>query len=163
MIPSEKARSGFSLAETVLGIGLSAALILTLLVLTTAALNTDSKTGHHQAASALAESELDRLVRSVSILGSSARSSFWNSPDGEYSGPPTQNNLISGNTEYNLKFFSKTLSDASGTELGIDSPRNRLRKVDVEVSWWSGEEGRPGYGQLSVTRTRLVRESDLRD
>lgn len=164
--PTEK---GFSLAEAVMGIGLASILILSIIALSTAALSGDQKAEMSQVALSAADAELNRFVRAVGVVGSSARGDFWSSPDSfdsyfEYTGSGTLDQTTSNRTQFVFEYRYITVNEAgSGDTLGQEKPGNRLRKVDLTVSWWNGEEGKPGYGQLSLKATRLVRESDLRE
>ncbi len=149
-----RGRSGFSLPELVLGLGLLAGLMLAILGLSFAALTTDSKVEQLQISGALAESELERFSRRVSKKDSPVRVHFWNASNGPYSSPHAPGVFQLGGVDYELEWFVESVPNTAP---------DRLRKLDLKVSWWSGEEGRAGYGRQTVERTRLVRESDLRD
>ena len=72
--------------------------------------------------------------------------------------------MHSNRTDFRFQYRFITVNESgTGDLLGRERAGNRLRKVDLDVSWWSGEEGKPGYGQLRVKATRLIRESDLRE
>jgi hypothetical protein len=160
---------GFSLAEAVIGIGMAAVLILSIIAITTAALSGDQKAEMRQIALVTADSELNRFARSVAVVGSSARDSFWSTADSTsgpvpYAGAGARSSLQANRTDFELEYQFETVGKPTGSgTLGDENPDNRLRKVDLTVSWWNGEQGKPGYGRLSVTSTRLVRESDLRE
>ncbi len=164
-------RSGFSLAEAVIGIGLATVLILSIIALTTAALSGDQKAEMRQIALSTADSELNRFAKVVAVAGSGPRESFWTSGDGPYTGPGTRSEVKTNKTDFTLSYNVTTVSRADGSgDIGVDEDadtdtpdRNRLRKLDLTVTWWNGEEDKPGYGQLSVTSTRLLRESELRE
>lgn len=134
-------------------------LLLTIIMLGTAALSGDAKSSQSQVAGALAESQLEILRAEMSTANPTIRAEFWDAPDGPYSGQGTEQQILSNNTVYTLEYTVSTVRDGSGAPLGVDG--NRLRQVDLKVSWWEGEQGRPGYGRLFVTRTRLLRESDV--
>ena len=155
---------GFSLAEALIGIGMAAVLILSILALSTAALSGDQKAEMRQVALAMADAELNRFAREVSVANSAARNGFWAAGDGPYSGAGTQPILKANNTEFSFEYRSVgLLNQITGASLGNERENNRLRKVDLTVSWWNGDEGKPGYGQLAVKSTRLLRESDVRE
>lgn len=150
-----------------IGIGLAAVLILSIIALSTAALSGDTKAEMTQVALSTADAELNRFARAVSVVGSGARTNFWDSSDStsgyiDYTGPGTLDEQTANRTKFAFKYRYTTVGDGGGL-LGRDKPQNRLRKVDLTVSWWNGEEGKPGYGELAVTATRLIRESDLRE
>lgn len=151
-------RTAFTLIEFILGLGLAAVLLLTIIMLGTAALSGDAKSSQSQVASALAENQLEILRSEVATPDPTAHAEFWNAPEGPYEGLGTQEKILSNNTEYTLEYTISIVRDSSGAPLGMSG--NQLRQVDLKVSWWEGEKGRPGYGQLFVTRTRLLRESD---
>lgn len=154
---------GFSLAEAIVGIGLAAMLVLAIIGLTTASLRGDQVAETRQLALATANSELNRLNREVSVAGNSARSAFWGAPDGVYNGPGTTATVSSNKIEFQLTYRTRTLLKVDGAILGSEKPRNRVKKVDLVVAWWGGSQGKPGYGQLSVTASKLFRESDVRE
>ncbi|MFA7480322.1 MAG: hypothetical protein WC314_07440 [Vulcanimicrobiota bacterium] len=162
-------RLGFSMVEAVIGIGLAAVLILSIIALSTAALSGDSKAEMTQVALSAADAELNRFARAVSVVGSSARSEFWSAPDSvseyqKYSGAGALSESTSNRTAFTYEYRYVSVGAAGGTALlGKEQPDNRLRKVDLTVGWWNGEEGKPGYGRLTLTATRLIRESDLRE
>jgi len=147
---------------------MAAILILSIIAVTTAALSSDQKAEMRQIALAVATSELNRFAKQVALAGSSARSSFWTATDSGtpevYAGPGTIDTIKTSNTDFALTYYFQTVQNASGSgTLGDGQPENRLRKVDLIVQWWGGEQGKPGYGKLSVQATRLIRESDLRE
>lgn len=146
--------------EVMVGIGLAGALILLILLLGTSAIFTDAKASDRQIAAAVAESQLELLTRHVSMKDSAERTAFWSAPDGDYQGPGVQTTLTSNGTDFTLSFELETLRGPTGVQLG--SPGNRLRQVKLTVTWWSGEKGKPGYGQLRIFRTRVLRESDVK-
>jgi hypothetical protein len=122
-----------------------------------------------QVALSTADAELNRFARDVSVVGSSARSQFWAAPDStsgyqDYTGAGTLAQTQANRTNFTFSYRYVSVGEAGGaTLLGQDKAGNRMRKVDLTVRWWNGEEGKPGYGELSVTATRLIRESDLRE
>ncbi|MCA9776022.1 MAG: hypothetical protein KC800_04870 [Candidatus Eremiobacteraeota bacterium] len=122
-----------------------------------------------QVALSTADAELNRFSRAVSVVGSSERSQFWTAADSttayvDYTGAGATDEATSNRTKFTFKYRYVTVGSAGGaTLLGDERPNNRMRKVDLTVSWWNGEEGKPGYGELAVTATRLIRESDLRE
>jgi hypothetical protein len=146
--------------EVMVGIGLAGALVLMVLLLGTTALTTDAKASDRQIAAAVAESQLDLISRQVTMQNSPERAAFWVAPDGVYGGPGVMPSLTSNGTEYTLEYTLTTLRHPSGELAG--GPDNRLRQLNLVVSWWQGEKGRTGYGQFTVYRTRVLRESDVR-
>jgi hypothetical protein len=148
---------------------LAAILILSIIALSTAALSGDTKAEMTQVALSTADAELNRFARAVGVVGSSARGDFWGTSDDfstytDYTGSGTLDQTNTNRTEFRFTYRFISVNEAgTGTLLGENKPGNRLRKVDLTVSWWNGEEGKPGYGQLFITATRLLRESDLRE
>ncbi len=151
---------GFSLIEVILGFGLASVLLLTVVLLGTSALSSDAKVSHTQVASAVAESQLDLLGANIAVNGSSARSDFWSASDGAYSGSGTSAITESNGVEYQCEYTLATVNDSGGQPLG--GAGNRLRQVNLKLSWWEGEKGRPGYGRSVLHRTRLFRQSHVR-
>lgn len=146
--------------EIVLGLGLVAVLLLTIVLMGTAALSGDTKASHSQIASAVAESQLDLLAAGVAVKDSPARQQFWSASDGPYTGAGSTAKLNSNGTDYDLKYTVNTVRENGGSPMG--GPGNLLKQVDLEVSWWDGEKGRPGYGRFFLKRTRLCRQTDVR-
>ena len=165
---STKQVTGFSLAEALMGIGLAAVVILSIIAMTTAALGGDQKAEMRQIALAVADSEINRFTRAVAVKGNSARDAFWAAPDGAigatstYAGSGTVRSIKSNGTDFECFYEYQTLYDGSDT-LGHEVPDNRVRKLNLQLTWWNGEEGKPGYGQLFLKTTRLIRESDIRE
>lgn len=155
-------RRGLSLLEVIIGIGLAGVLVLSILLLATTSVQTDQKVTDRHIAAALAESQLETLARRISVEASPARAAFWSAPDGPYSGLGAPTTLTSNGTEFTLAYEISTITQPAGNDLGSAVPENRLRRVALLVTWWQGEQGRPGYGSLSVKRVSLVRESDIR-
>ena len=153
-------KNAFTLIEVMVGIGLAGALILLILLLGTTAVSTDAKASDRQIAAAVAESQLELLGRQVAMKDSPARTAFWQAPDSEYKGPGVQTTLTSNGTNFTLAYTLETLRGPTGELIG--GPGNRMRQVKLTVAWWEGEMGRTGYGQFTVYRTRLLRESDVR-
>lgn len=159
---------GFSLAEALIGIGLATVLILSIIAMTTAALTGDQKAEMRQVALAVANSELNRFSKAVAVKGNAARDAFWGAVDGApgqtltYTGSGTRSPIKSNGTEFEILYQYQTVLEKGGTDtLGSEEPDNRVRKIDLKLSWWNGEEGKPGYGQLTLMTTRLLRESDI--
>lgn len=151
--------SAFTLVEVIVGIGLAGALVLLVLLVGATALRTDAKASDQQIAAAVAESQLDVLSRAIMVPGSSARISFWSAGEGSYSAPPVTASVFSNGTEYYLKYTLQNLPSKSGGTLS--SVGNRLRQVQLQVTWGNGEQGTPGFGQFSILRTRVLRESHV--
>lgn len=151
-------RLAFTLAEVIVGIGLAGALVMLMLLLGTMALATDAQANSRQLASAYAEAKLATLSAQVSVRDSAERNSFIHASDGLYSGTGIANKESSNGVTYTLEYKIKTLpTSATSDPLGA-----KLRQVDLKVSWWEGEQGKPGYGRLSLERTRVIRESSTR-
>lgn len=148
-----------TLAEVMVGLGLAAGLALMVLLLSTSALSTDVKASERQIAAAVAESQLEQLAAEVAVEGSPARRSFWQAPDGAYSAPPVTSKLVTNGTEYRLRYRIAEVRTPTGSPLG--GPDNSLRQVHLEVTWWVGRQGTPGYGELKLQRTRVLRESHV--
>ncbi len=146
--------------EVILGFGLAAVLLMTVVLLGTSALSSDSKVSHNQVASAVAESQLDLLGARVSTQNSPARTNFWSAPDGPYSSPETATDVKSNGIEYRCEYSLSTVLDSGGLPVGGNG--NHLRQVNLSLSWWEGEKGRPGYGRSVIHRTRLFRQSYVR-
>lgn len=164
-LPTKKL--AFTLIEVIVSLGLAAALALLMLLLGTTALSTDAKVNNRQLAAAVVEAQLELLSANVALRQNPknsgqlnpVRQTFWAAADGAYSGPGTNASIESGGISYKLSYH---ITAVTNTNPALNASGNRLRKVDLTASWWEGEEGRPGYGNLTITRSRVLRESDVR-
>lgn len=150
---------GFSLAEILIGMGMLAVLLLTILLLTASALQGDQKVEARNIGAEVCQSQLEFLQRSVSDPADPLREEFWTTANGAFVPNGQAVTVSSGGTEFAVNFTVLTLQGSSGGPVGGDG--NRLRQVEATATWWNGEKGKPGYGQLLVRRTLLFRESDV--
>lgn len=147
-----------SLVEVIIGLGLAGALVLLMLLLGTTAMRADAKASDRQIAAAVAETQLDLLTRQLMVVGPQ-RAAFWAATGGPYSEPSLAQTVVSSGTEYQLAYSLEPIPSPPGAPNG--GLGNRLCQVQLRVSWWGGEKGKPGYGQFSIERTRLLRESHV--
>lgn len=141
---------GFSLVELLLSVALLSLGILALLSLLTASQQASSKSEELTAAGAVAEAELQRAVRAAARdipTGELAR--FWAADFPPGGVPFVQGDTRVGRTSLHYEVFATTVLNSSSTE-------NRLKQIEVRVSWWGGE--REGYGQLNTVAAGLVSE-----
>lgn len=144
-------RAGLSLAEVLLALGLLAIGILTLSGLSLSALKAGQKSSSVMEAGQIAVMKLEEV-------GATARadSSFWLAD--HLATPYEEGSVKVGKTEYTYRVFSRTLLDqTSGTELGSGVSNNRLKKLDIEISWF-GDSQRDGYGKRTLRESCLLNQ-----
>ncbi|MGE0489394.1 MAG: type II secretion system protein J [Vulcanimicrobiota bacterium] len=158
-------RQGFTLAEMILAIAFAAVAILTLLVLCGSALRANQRTADSTLAETLARSEFERLrARVAGDEPAGCHDSFWNhTGPGPWTPPWNPSGQVRlDRTDFSLTIYAETVPDATtgfalGTGLtGVEHPDNRVKKVDLVISWMDGE--RQGYGRTTIHRSRLVCE-----
>lgn len=139
------------MAELILAVGLITVAILFLVGLSTATLRASDKSSKLYPGYQVARKELDRVCSSAA-----GDPNFWLQ---DYLATPWESGSIRvGTTEFNFEIFARTLLDEStSAPLGTStSANNRVKKVDIVVSWSGGE--RQGQGQLRVRASQLVNE-----
>ena len=133
------------MAVAILGLG---GLALFSLFLTS--IQARGKSNDATSASRLASSELERAVLAAqSDIPAGSKDAFWNTDYPITGTAQTTTNTKVGGTEFRVELFHTTVrADASGT--------NRLKRIQVRVTWWNGEK--QGYGNLQTLASRLVAE-----
>lgn len=139
-MPITSIKSGFSLAEILLGVALAAVVVLTLVALSLTALKGNRKAGDQTLAQTLAHQQLEREIYQAQQDTTAA---FWGADSD--ANPLSQNDLTVGTQTFRAALY---VSEASTSE----APN--LKRCRLRMSWWGGEKGRPGYGRLS---TEIVR------
>lgn len=146
-----RASRGFTLAELLLAVGLLALVILTLAALITSAIRSNEKGTRTAQAVDVADALLARRLYDVEWdLPPGTRDAFW-AASGAWL-PPTTATM--GGVDYQYTVFADTVA-------GVGGAGNRLKKVDLVMSWWDSGQGggqRQGYGRLEVQASRLVSE-----
>ena len=69
--------------------------------------------------------------------------------------------MLNNQTEFFYKLDATTVRDTAGQPFnGSNLANNRLKLVQVELYWWNPAptSTRTGYGKLTTTVTRLIRE-----
>lgn len=143
---------GLSLAEVMVALGLITFMILALAGLSFSTLSSSQKSGDVALATQVAHQQLKRSVETAR-----ADPNFWAAD--HLAAPWTTGTVTVGSTEFRFEVFAQTLVDSvAGTELGGDPANsNRVKKVDIVVSWMSSGP-RVGYGKLSTHASCLVNE-----
>lgn len=129
----------FTLAEVMLALGLATVILLSLVSLSAVALQSTQKGSDALAAEECAHAVLERFVYGLEGAGPS----FWTQTS--YASPYATDDVQVGSTTYSSKLNIAPVSGVNG-----------LLKVQVQVSWWAGEKGRTGYGQLTREAVRFV-------
>lgn len=162
MTPSRRLHIGFTLAELMVAVFLVAVAMLSVFALTISVLRTDQKTRDtsvgREVAQMLAERTFAR-VRADQPAGT--RANFW---ENDFVGAPYETGSYKqGSTEFKYTIYAQTVVDTLGDSVGGNVDENRLKKVDVILSWWDSDaHDRTGYGQLKVYSSHLFSEADLR-
>jgi hypothetical protein len=144
-----------------LAVGVTALSILSVGLVLFSILRTDRKTVDTSVGGLVARQVLDRAidrVRADQPAGTKAQ--FWG---GSFVTTPFEaGNLTNNGTSFHYEVRAETVQDTTGTDVGSTLPSNRLKKVDVVVTWWGSEQhDRSGYGELRVETSRLVGEVEL--
>ena len=107
-------------------------------------------------ATQVADRELNRVLaagQGDSPTGTHSR--FWNQ-DFPYPGQAFRTGTTKvGNHEFKYSVYSQTVPNVG------DPTFNRLKKVDVYVGWWEGQN-REGYGRLETHSYRLFNQGEIR-
>jgi type II secretory pathway pseudopilin PulG len=149
--------SGFSLGELILAIALLGLAVLALLSVVGSVLKSSAKSNLNTIGMEVARTQLQRTISSAltdSPVGS--RDLFW---ENEYVTSPLSTGTVKiSKTDFNYEVYAQTINDVdSGNPLGIGTGNaNRIKKVDVVVSWLGGS--RQGMGKTDTQLTRLVNE-----
>lgn len=152
--PQTRQAQGFSLGETLVAIGLLSIVILAMGLLSLTIIRSTTESNDRTAAAAVATSLLDRV-----ILQGQEDPNFW---DNDHLGTPyVEDKVKFGKIDYHYKVLAETVLNSSGDPLGEELPNNRLKRVTLELRWFDTESGaRQGYGDLSLSLSRLVNEVD---
>ena len=153
-------QKAFSLAELLVALGLIAVAILSVLALSIAVARTNQEGIDQNVGNTVSNQVLLRLMdqlRADSPTG--IRDRFW---DRDFVSTPFESKALTNNdTEFQYEIFARTITDSLGNPMGAATD-SRLKKVDIVVRWWDSEnQDRQGYGELRVTRSRLVCEAEL--
>lgn len=143
-------RRGFTLVEVLLATAVLGATLLTLVSVCGLGLRANKKSLYALTAAQVAERQLDRWISRAVVNDepSGARRQFWTDE-----GLWKQGEETIGGVKYEYRISIRTVPGA-----GDAVPNNRLKKVDIEVSWLEGE--REGLGRLKEFGYRLVNEED---
>ena len=142
---------GFTLSEVLLAFALLATTILTLIALSLYSAKAANKSTHSVDAAQVARRILDRLASQAST-----DPTFWTAD--HTTTPYASGKEKVGRTEFEYEVYSQTLSDRrTGATLGGSGPGNRIKKMDIAVTWF-GDSEKSGYGKRSVRDTCLVNE-----
>jgi type II secretory pathway pseudopilin PulG len=152
-----KQTSGFSLGELILAIALLGLAVLALLSVVGSVLKSCTKSSLNTIGMEVARTQLQRTISSAlrdSPEGS--RELFW---ENEYVTTPLSTGTVKiSRTDFDYKVYAQTINDVdSGNPLGTGTANaNRIKKVDVVVSWLGGS--RQEMGKTETQLSRLVNE-----
>ena len=158
-------RSGLSLVEIVFSLAILAVAFLSMISIASLALRSQAKSQTNQTAVQVAHRQINRAIIQVqSDTPAGSYSKFWTSDFPCPTTPWTVGNDTVGSTPYSYAVYASTVTNSSGAPLGgtvpPSGPGNRMKQVDVVVTWWSTDGSREGYGRLQTQMTRLINETD---
>lgn len=99
----------------------------------------------------------EEIYKAQNDIPPGAKTNFWGNP---WDVTPYKTGVIRTNeTDYQYWLYAETLTDVV-TGLPLGGATNRVKKVDIVVSWWGAQGGsRGGYGQLRYVANRLINEA----
>lgn len=148
-------RKAFSLAELVLATGTIAACILTLMVLVLSLSRSSRKSVNTSAAELAADQILTRILYQADW---NDHANFWDTPNHS---PYRSGSYSLNRTDFSYTLDASEVRDTSSTAVGAGQTQNRLKMVNLRVTWWDGNSGpRAGTGKLSTQVQRLVHEKN---
>lgn len=143
-------KRGFSLVELLVAIAILGLGGLALFGLFMTSIQARAKSNDTTSASRLASSELERAVLSAQRdIPTGSKEAFWDNDYPISGSPQTSTSTKVGGTDFTVDLFHTTVrANTSGA--------NRLKRIQVRVTWWNGEK--QGYGKLQTLASRLVTE-----
>ncbi|ODT72645.1 hypothetical protein ABS71_07660 [bacterium SCN 62-11] len=154
-------RRGFSLAELVIAVALLAIMILGVMALSISVLKTERKANDLTAGKLVAQSVMSQLLdklRSDTPAGVRATFMAYNTANVAFD----SGTVVVQRTSYQYNVFVSTVTDSAGNPVGGALSSNRLKNVEIQVSWWNGAaQNRAGYGSLKTSLSQLVAEGQL--
>ncbi len=148
-------RRAFSIAEVVLALGLVCLVILGVALLALSMIRSRTESSDRVVTTSAAAQILDDLA-----VQAQNDSDFW---ENDFTASPYREGKTTvGKLEYHYKLLASTVRDSSGVPVGNALPKNRLKLLELQVSWFDTEAsgGRQGYGKLSASVTKLVSQSE---
>lgn len=150
----------FSLAEVLIALAILGIGMLGLISVCSVGLQANKKSLTMLTAEQVADRQINRNITKAVVNDEppGARDRFWRA-DYPYPTTPWVTGVEKvGTTEYKYALYATTVDAVAGGELGSGVEDNRLKKVDIVVTWWG--EQRQGYGTLRVNGYRLINEQD---
>jgi Tfp pilus assembly protein PilV len=144
---------GFSIAELLLSMVILSVITLGVLGLTSTILQTGQEAADTSVGVAVAEAEIQRVISAAQ-----GDPDFWDLD--HLVTPYATSSVVADGTAFECEIRAATVMD-NGISLGSSSGlvENRLKKVDIVVTWWdSSTTEHQGYGKLETRLSRLVSE-----
>lgn len=154
-------RNGFSLLELLLGVFITAIAILGVIALSLSLLRGDRKAVDTSAAQAVADHVVSAQVYAVeNDLPAGKRSDFWDHDYPQSGGGFLVGDYEMNRTQFHYQIDAVTVVSGSSTPLGSGVSHNRLKRVEVHLTWKdaAGNGNRQGSGMLRYDSVRLVHE-----
>lgn len=147
---------GFSLMEVLVSLGIMAIALLALVTVLVTGLRAEDNSTQRKAGQDVAERVLGRTLGKLKQLSEAENNDFWNREHSAPSDPWLAGVEKRDGYDYHYKIFSSTVVNKStgqpfGEAHGYEF--NRLKKVDVVVSWSAG----PGRAEDDLSRVSISR------
>jgi uncharacterized protein (TIGR02598 family) len=147
-------RRAFTLAEILLATATIVICVLTMTALMVSLLRSSRKSVDASAAVLAADQILTKVVYEAQ---ENNHDNFWDTPNHTPyvpSGTWTMNK-----TEFTYTLDATEVVNTAAVAVGASLANNRLKLVNVRLTWWDGNSGsRAGYGKLTTQVSRIVRE-----
>lgn len=140
----DRCRTGFTIAEVLLSLGLLTVVLLTLLGLATQALQSNRKNLDTAAGQLVADQALERAAYDAE---QSASAAIWSI--NSLTVPVSTTTVTMGSVPYNVTLYANDSLAVAG---------RRLKRIRARVVWADAPSGKAGQGQLRVEAARLVHE-----
>lgn len=150
---------GFSLAETVIAIGVVSGIFLVVAALFTQLFRSSQEDEDRVAAALIAQNVMTEKLQTIfaNLEPGLTKEQFFSQDTPNFAGTVTLNKSV-----FHYRITHQTLTTASGNPLGGPaSKNNRLKKMNALV-WWgvsNPEEARMGSGQMKIEAIKLINEN----
>jgi prepilin-type N-terminal cleavage/methylation domain-containing protein len=154
-----KHKSGFSLVEVIIAMGLLGVGILTVIGLFGQMTKDAQKATDTGAGVLAAESVLNRTISEIlRDAGPVTRADFFDLDSPPEA--PIQGTITANRTIMTYEITYRTLQDTGGVALGSALPENRTKVVELTMWWWTDgpDSSRAGYGFLRTSASKMVNE-----
>ncbi|MCE7870502.1 hypothetical protein DYH09_09020 [bacterium CPR1] len=149
----ERSLRGYNLAEIILAVGLAVVVVLALLGVGLSATRSNRKATDSVAGQLVADMVLENALHAAA---KDSADPLWAANSG--TAPLATGTVQVGATAFDYRTFARNVPVSA--DAGSSPPPGApllMKKVDVEVSWWNGDQApREGYGNLKAYATRTI-------